>query len=46
MMAAKTPATPVVPVQPVFTESERLAPAVFPAGYRGLTCEAGGEDIT
>lgn len=37
MMAAKTPAASLGPVQPVFTESGRLALAVFPAGYRGLT---------
>ena len=37
MMAAKTPAASLVPVQPVFTGSERLGRAVFPAGYRGLT---------
>ena len=40
MMAATTPATALVPVQPMFTESERLALAGFPAAYRGLTREA------
>jgi integrase/recombinase XerD len=40
MMAATTPATSLVPVQPMFTESERLALAGFLAGYRGLTREA------
>ncbi len=39
-MAAMTPSTVLVPVQPVFTESERLALAGFLAGYRGLTREA------
>ncbi len=39
-MAATTPSTSLVPVQPVFTESERLALAGFLAGYRGLTREA------
>jgi hypothetical protein len=39
-MAATTPATSLVPVQPVFTETERLALARFLAGYRGLTREA------
>src|SRR6201987_1252172 len=37
--AAATSASPA-PVQPVFTESERLALAGFLAGYRGLTREA------
>src|SRR5208283_3925761 len=40
MMAAATASTSLVPVQPVFTESERLALAGFLAGYRGLTREA------
>ncbi len=39
-MAAATASTSLIPVQPVFTESERLALAGFLAGYRGLTCEA------
>ena len=39
-MAATIPSTALVPVQPVFTESERLALAGFLAGYRGLTREA------
>src|SRR6202042_2165053 len=39
-MAAKTPSTFLVPVQPVFTDAERLALAGFLAGYRGLTREA------
>jgi hypothetical protein len=36
-MAAATDATSLVPVQPVFTDAERLALAWFLAGYRGLT---------
>ena len=39
-MAAATASTSLTPVQPVFTESERLALAGFLAGYRGLTREA------
>jgi integrase/recombinase XerD len=39
-MPATTPATSLVSVQPVFTESERLALAGYLAGYRGLTREA------
>ena len=39
-MAATTASTSLVPVQPAFTESERLALAGFLAGYRGLTREA------
>ena len=39
-MTATAPSTSLVPVQPVFTESERLALAGFLAGYRGLTREA------
>jgi site-specific recombinase XerD len=39
-MAATIPSTALVPVQPVFAESERLALAGFLAGYRGLTREA------
>jgi len=39
-MAATTPSASLVPVQPVFAESERLALAGFLAGYRGLTREA------
>ena len=40
MMAAATASTSLTPVQPVFTESERLALAGFLAGYRGLTRES------
>jgi integrase/recombinase XerD len=39
-MAAATASTSLVPVQPVFTDAERLALAGFLAGYRGLTREA------
>jgi site-specific recombinase XerD len=39
-MAAATVSTSLVPVQPVFTNAERLALAGFLAGYRGLTREA------
>src|SRR3984957_20309751 len=39
-MAATTPSTSLVPVQPVLTDAERLALAGFLAGYRGLTREA------
>ncbi|WP_300610162.1 site-specific integrase [Trebonia sp.] len=39
-MTATTPSTALLTVQPVFTESERLALAGFLAGFRGLTREA------
>jgi hypothetical protein len=39
-MAATIPSTALVPVQPVFSDTERLALAGFMAGYRGLTREA------
>ena len=39
-MAATIPSTALVPVQPVFTDAERLALAGYLAGYRGLTREA------
>jgi integrase/recombinase XerD len=39
-MAATIPSTSLVPVQPVFSDAERLALAGFLAGYRGLTREA------
>ena len=39
-MTATTPSTALATVQPVFSESERLALAGFLAGYRGLTREA------
>jgi len=40
MMAATIPSTALVPVQPVFTDAERLALAGCLAGYRGLTRDA------
>jgi integrase/recombinase XerD len=39
-MAATIPSTSLVPVQPVFSDAERLAIVGFLAGYRGLTREA------
>jgi integrase/recombinase XerD len=39
-MAAAKVSTSLVPVQPTFTDSERLALAGYLAGYRGLTREA------
>jgi hypothetical protein len=39
-MAAATASTALVPVQPAFTDAERLALAGYLAGYRGLTREA------
>jgi site-specific recombinase XerD len=39
-MAATSHSSSLVPVQPVFTDAERLALAGFLAGYRGLTREA------
>ena len=39
-MAATASSTSLVPVQPVFTDAERLALAGFLAGYRGLTRHA------
>ncbi|WP_187366575.1 site-specific integrase [Trebonia kvetii] len=44
-MAAATASTSLVPVQPVFTDAERLALAGFLAGYRGLTREAHTLDL-
>ena len=39
-MAAMTPSTALVTIQPAFTDPERLALAGYLAGYRGLTREA------
>jgi hypothetical protein len=39
-MAATSLSSSLVPVQPMFTDAERLALAGFLAGYRGLTREA------
>jgi integrase/recombinase XerD len=44
-MAATNPSTSLVPVQPAFTESERLALAGYLAGYRGLTRQAYSLDL-
>src|SRR5580692_10508059 len=44
-MAAAQISTSLVPVQPVFSESERLALAGYLAGYRGLTREAYALDL-
>ena len=39
-MTTATPSTTLVPVTPVFTNTERLALAGFLAGYSGLTRQA------
>src|SRR5436305_10160093 len=39
-MTTTTPSAALIPVAPVFTNTERLALAGFLAGYRGLTREA------
>ena len=39
-MATTTPSAALVPVTPVFTNTERLALAGFLAGYSGLTRQA------
>jgi integrase/recombinase XerD len=39
-MITSSTSTAVAAVRPLFTDSERLALAGFPAGYRGLTREA------
>jgi integrase/recombinase XerD len=39
-MTTTTPSTALVPVAPVFTNTERLALAGFLAGYSGLTWQA------
>ena len=39
-MATTTPSSALVPVAPVFTNTERLALAGFLAGYSGLTRQA------
>jgi hypothetical protein len=44
-MTATTPSTALVSVQPLFTESERLALAGFLGGYRGLTREVHTLDL-
>ena len=40
LMTASTHSTALAPIQPSFTDAERLALAGFLAGYRGLTREA------
>src|SRR5690348_7189249 len=40
-----TTTTALVPIQPVFSDAERLALAGFLAGYRGLTREAYALDL-
>ena len=44
-MTTAAQSTALVPIQPVFTDSERLALAGFPVGYRGLTREAYALDL-
>ena len=44
MTATTTPAV-LVPIQPAFSDAERLALAGFLAGYRGLTREAYALDL-
>jgi len=44
-MTTTTPSTVLVPVQPVFSDAERLALAGFLAGYRGQTREAYALDL-
>jgi len=39
-VTATIPSTALATIQPAFTDAERLAPAGFLAGYRGLTREA------
>jgi len=40
-----TTSAALVPIQPAFTDAERLALAGFLAGYRGLTREAYALDL-
>jgi integrase/recombinase XerD len=44
-MTATTTTAALVPIQPVFTDAERLALVGFLAGYRGLTREAYALDL-
>ena len=44
-MTATTTTAALVPIQPAFTDAERLALAGFLAGYRGLTREAYALDL-
>jgi hypothetical protein len=42
---APDPGGVLAPIQPAFTDAERLPPAGFLAGYRGLTREAYALDL-
>jgi hypothetical protein len=44
-MTTAAPSTALAPIQPVFTDVERVALAGFLAGYRGLTREAYALDL-
>jgi hypothetical protein len=44
-MTATTTTAVLVPIQPAFTDAERLALAGFLAGYHGLTREAYALDL-
>ena len=44
-MTTAVPSTVLVPIQPVFTNAERVALAGFLAGYRGQTREAYALDL-
>ena len=44
-MPTAAPSTALAPIQPIFTDRERLALAGFLAGYRGLTREAYALDL-
>ena len=44
-MTTAAPSTALATIQPAFTNPERLAPAGFLAGYRGLTREAYALDL-
>ena len=44
-MTTATPSTALAPIQPAFTDAERLALAGHLAGYRGLTREAYALDL-
>jgi integrase/recombinase XerD len=44
-MTTAVPSAALVTIQPVFTDTERVALAGFPAGYRGLTRQAYALDL-
>ena len=44
-MTTAAPSAVLATIQPVFTDAERVAPAGFLAGYRGLTREAYALDL-